>query len=336
MRRAVALSCFWLICLLILLRFQVGPAFGQSDLDGVHIDARVKAPPVNVGATLLSVAKGPASIKKNVELVLVPVTITDGMDRVVTGLVKGDFEIFDGKKRQEIRHFSSEDEPISIGIIFDSSGSMKTKMDRAREAVHRFCESANLEDEFFMIAFNDSPELVADLTTKPEEIENKLLFVAPKGQTSLVDAVYMGLQKMKQVHYQRRTLLIISDGGDNHSRYTEGELFSLVKEADVMIYGVGIFDRQFHTFEEARGPELLSIMAESTGGRAFTVDNPNILPEIAAKVGAELRNQYVLGYQPDQAARDGKWHKIRVKLAVPRKFSFLRVHNKPGYYAPKD
>jgi len=275
-------------------------------------------------------------MKVDVDLVLVPVTITDPMNRLVTGLEKENFQLFEGNTKQEIRTFSSEDAPVSLGVIFDSSGSMSSKMDRAKEAVIEFFKTANPQDEFFMITFSDEPEEVSDFTSSVDEVQNKLVYAVPRKRTALLDAIYMGISKMRQAKYAKKALLIISDGGDNHSRYTEGEIKSLVKEADVLIYAIGIYDRYFATTEERLGPGLLSEITELTGGRAFTIDNPNDLADVATKIGIELRNQYVLGYRPNKIVRDGKWRKIKVKLMPPKGLPPLRVYARTGYYAPAE
>jgi Ca-activated chloride channel family protein len=236
----------------------------------------------------------------------------------------------------EIRHFSSEDAPVSIGVIFDMSGSMVSKIDRAREAVMEFFKTANPQDEFFMITFSDRPEQVSDFTSSVEDIQGKLVYTVPKGRTALLDAIYLGVNKMRKAKYEKKAILIISDGGDNHSRYTEGEIKSLVKEADVLIYAIGIYDHYFPTQEEQMGPALLSDISDLTGGRTFTIDNPNDLADVAEKIGIELRNQYVLGYRPKTPAHDGKWRKIRVKLLPPKGLPPLRVYAKTGYYAPSE
>jgi Ca-activated chloride channel homolog len=274
-------------------------------------------------------------IKQDVNMVLVPVSVTDPMQRLVTGLDQDNFQVYEGRKAQAIRHFSREDAPISVGIIVDSSGSMKDKTDRVREAVKEFCDAANLQDEFFLITFSDQPRLATDFTNEPPEIEKELLFMQPKGRTALLDAIYMGIQKMHRAQYGKKALLIISDGGDNHSRYGEREVKSLVKESDVMVYAIGTFDHYVPTVEEALGPGLLSEIAEPTGGRAFTIQSPNEMPEVAHRIGTELRTQYVLGYRPEDAPKDGKWHRISVKLRLPKKLAFLRVHAKTGYYAER-
>jgi len=322
-------------------------AFGQAtDVNDVHVIPRVAeptAPPESAKAEvpkqdLLSSTEGLNAhvrpLKVDVDLVLVPVTITDPLNRLVTGLDRENFQLFEGNAPQEIKTFSSEDAPVSLGVIFDSSGSMSSKMDRAKDAVVEFFKTANPQDEFFMITFSDEPEEVTDFTSSVDEIQNKLVFAVPRRRTALLDAIYMGVTKMRQAKYAKKALLIISDGGDNHSRYTENEIKSLVKEADVMIYAIGIYDRYASAMEERLGPQLLSDITELTGGRAFTIDNPNDLGDVATKIGVELRNQYVLGYRPSKIVRDGKWRKIKVKLLPPKGLPPLRVYARTGYYAP--
>src|SRR5437588_4657205 len=217
-------------------------SFAQLSTDDVHGVPRSLADNPEKPATSIDPAlqTHTAPIKKDVDLVLVPVTITDQMDRLITGLDKDNFQLFEGKQQQDIKHFSTEDAPVSVGIIFDNSGSMAEKIQRAREAVMEFCKTANPQDEFFMITFSDTPALVADFSNNPDEIQNRLVFASPKGRTSLLDAIYLGMHKMKQAKNQKKALLIISDGGDNHSRYTEGEIKSEIKEGDVMVYAIGI------------------------------------------------------------------------------------------------
>jgi Ca-activated chloride channel family protein len=314
-------------------------AFAQTDVNDVHVQAheveKPKAPPKeNVVTTKDGLTTRVRPLKVDVDLVLVPVTITDPMNRLVTGLEKENFQLFEGSSAQEIRTFSSEDAPVSLGVIFDSSGSMSSKMDRAKEAVVEFFKTANPQDEFFMITFSDEPETVSEFTNSVDEIQNKLIFAIPKHRTALLDAIYMGVSKMRQAKFAKKALLIISDGGDNHSRYTENEIKSVVKEADVMIYAIGIYDRYASAMEERLGPQLLSEITELTGGRAFTIDNPNDLADVATKIGVELRNQYVLGYRPTKVVRDGKWRKIKVKLLPPKGLPPLRVYARTGYYAP--
>jgi Ca-activated chloride channel family protein len=312
------------------------PAFAQTpDVDDIHISPRVetdKSEPANAGDADTLRTHSPM-ITKKVDLVLVPVTVTDPMNRLVTGLDKDNFQVYEGKEQQDLRHFSSEDAPISLGVIFDMSGSMSSKIERAREAVTEFFRTANPQDEFFLIAFADKPEEISDFTQSIDDLQGKLIYTVPKGRTALLDAIYLGVSKMRQAKYPKKALLIISDGGDNHSRYTEGEIKSLVKEADVMVYSIGIYDHYFATEEERLGPGLLSDVSELSGGRSFTIDNPNDLADVATKIGIELRNQYVLGYRPRNPGHDGKWHKIKIKLLPPKGLPPLHVYAKTGYYA---
>src|SRR5271170_6984752 len=308
----------------------------QNSTEDVHIQPRVK-PPAHKDPEIDPAFKTHTKpYKVDVDMVLVPVTITDPLNRLVTGLDRENFNLFEGKDAQEIKHFSNEDAPVSLGVIFDMSGSMSSKIERAREAVVEFFKTANPQDEFFMITFADQPEEISDFTQSVEDIQGKLVYTVPKGRTALLDAIYLGVSKMRQAKYPKKALLIISDGGDNHSRYTEGEIKSTVREADVMIYAIGIYDRYMASPEEASGPGLLTDITEITGGRAFTIDNPNDLGDVATKIGIELRNQYVLGYRPKYPGHDGKWRKIKVKLIPPKGLPPLRVFAKTGYYAPSE
>jgi len=325
--------------LLVFFALSVLPISGQSStsLDDIHIQPRVMQPATDGMAAPFALPDvGPKPMKVNVSLVLVPVTIMDGMNRLVQGLDRNSFQVLEGKTEQQIRYFSNEDAPVSIGIILDISGSMKSKLDRARDAVAKLIGDANPEDEFFMITFSDKPEMVSDFTQHVEDVQSKLLYAVPKGRTALLDAIYMGIAKMRQAKYQRKALLIISDGGDNHSRYTEREIVSVVKEADVMIYGIGIYNHYFPTQEELLGPELLRSISEVTGGTSFSIDDPNDLVDAAKSVSVMLRNQYLLGYRPAVTKKDGKWHKIKIVFRRPKKLKLpgtFHVYARSGYYA---
>jgi Ca-activated chloride channel family protein len=318
-----------------------------SDYDEVHIKPQVSSAeaarfdPNSVAKAEAEAdpsfnVRGSKAIKVDVDLVLIPVTITDPMNRLVTGLEKDNFVLMDEGQPQAIQHFSSEDAPISLGVIFDMSGSMSNKIEKARDAVREFFKTANPEDEYFLIAFSDKPVLLSDFTDKVESVQEQLLYAQPKGRTALLDAIYLGLDKMRQAKYQRKALLILSDGGDNRSRYTENEIKSMVRESDVQIYAIGIFDTSAATDEERYGPQLLADVTDATGGRTFTVDTPDEMKDVAAKIGMALRNQYVLGYRPAHPSRDGKWRKVKVKLNTPKGLPHLQVYAKTGYYAPSE
>ncbi len=302
--------------------------------DGPVITPRVHA---RNGETAETVIDRRANIRIDSTLVLIPVTVTDPMGRFVTGLDKENFKLTEDKIEQEIKQFSSEDAPLSVGIVFDTSGSMGDKLSKSRQAVAQFMRTANPEDEFFLIQFNDRPELMVPFTAATEEIQNRLVFTQSKGRTALLDGVYMAMNQMKKARNPRKALLLISDGGDNSSRYTESEVKNAVKEADVQIYAIGIFEpmsSRGRTPEELSGPSLLGEITEQTGGRHFAVENLAELPDVAAKIGIELRNEYVLGYTPKNLARDGKYRHVQVKLVKTTGLPQLKAIFRTGYYAP--
>ena len=273
------------------------------------------------------------------ELALVNVTVTDPYNRLVRGLEPENFRVFEDNVEQEIVSFSSEDVPISIGVILDLSGSMANKLGKAKQAALQFLKTANPQDEFFLVGFNEHAELLAPFTNNIEDLESRMLTVSAKGKTALLDAIFLGLTQMRNAANGKRALLIISDGGDNNSRYNEKDIKRLVREADTQLYSVGIFEPfeyRSRTPEELNGPTLLNEMAELTGGRSFSVENLNELPDIATKIGAELRNQYVVGYHPSHRAHDARWRKIKIKLRAPRGLPPLTAYAKTGYYAPSN
>ncbi len=283
------------------------------------------------------VIKPTNGLHMDVDLALINVTVTDPYNRLVTGLDPDNFRVYEDNVEQEVVTFSSEDVPISIGVIFDFSGSMANKIGKAREAALQFFKTANPQDEFFLVSFNERAELTSAFTNSIEDLQSRMMLTAPKGRTVLLDAIYLGLSQMRGARNGKRALLILSDGGDNHSRYNESDIKRLIKEADTQLYAIGIFDPlgyRNRTPEELNGPSLLGEVTEMTGGRVFAVENLNELPDIASKIGMELRNQYVLGYRPSNKAHDARWRKIKIKLRAPKGLPPLNVYSKTGYYAP--
>ena len=274
-------------------------------------------------------------LKSEVDITLVNVTVTDPYGRLVTGLEQDNFRVFEDNVEQEVVRFSSEDVPISIGVIFDMSGSMADKIDKSRLAAVQFFRTANPLDEFFLVDFNDRAQLASPFTASVDELQNRLLFTSAHGSTALYDGIYLGLSQMKGAHNTKKALLIISDGGDNHSRYTQSDVRSFVKEADVQIYAIGLYTPGGGpTVEEQLGPALLNDLTTMTGGRTFAVRQVGELPDIASKISMELRNQYVIGYRPTDRAHDGKWRKIKIKLHPPKGLPPLTVFAKSGYFGP--
>ncbi|HEV2488654.1 MAG TPA: VWA domain-containing protein [Candidatus Acidoferrales bacterium] len=304
-----------------------GPACGQSSAP-----LEYKPPP-------LSKTNSVPEIKKDAALVLVSATVTDPYGRLVTGLDQENFQVYENGQEQEVMRFAEEDVPISIGVIFDLSGSMADKIAKSRMAAVQFFKTANPADEFFLVDFNDRAELATSFTHSISELQNRLLFTGAHGSTALLDAVYLGMTEMKGAHNARKALLIISDGGDNHSRYDEADVKRFVRESDTQIYAIGLYDpvADRSTPEEQNGPDMLRDLTDLTGGRTFNVGEQSLddLPDIASKISMELRNQYVLGYRPSDKTRDGKWRKIKVKLRPPRGLPPLTVYARNGYYAPE-
>jgi Ca-activated chloride channel family protein len=270
-------------------------------------------------------------------LALVNVSVTDAHDRPVTFLEHDSFRIFEDNIEQEVVNFSSEDVPVSIGVIFDLSGSMANNLSYAKEAAVQFFKTANSQDEGFLIGFGEHAELFSPFTSNVEELQNRLLMVRAGGSTALLDGIYLGISEMRSARNAKHALLIISDGGENHSRYSEHDLKRLLREADTQVYAIGIFEPSaYHrrTLTELNGPLLLAELTELTGGRAFTVRNPNELSGIATKIGTELHSQYILGYHPSNKTRDARWRKVTVKLRSSNGLPHLSVRAKRGYYAP--
>lgn len=320
----------------------VAPAAGQDSPGGPVKGAASQSPPARVSIQprtrpVETAEPVRADIRVESTLVLIPVTVTDPFSRVVTGLEKEHFRLFEDKSEQTIEQFSSEDAPLSIGLVFDTSGSMGSKISKAREAAAEFFKNANPEDEFFLIQFNDRPELAVPWTHDYEEVQTRMTFTMPKGRTALLDGIYMAMNQMKKAKNPRKAILVLSDGGDNSSRYTETEIKNAVREADVQMYSIGLFEPvsgRGRTAEELSGPGLLQEMSEQTGGRSFPVENINELPDVCQKIGIELRNQYVLGYRPKNQEKDGKYRKVQVRLQQPRGLPPLKATYRLGYYAP--
>ena len=269
-------------------------------------------------------------------LVVIPVTVTDSSNRFVLSLDKDNFSLFEDGVKQRISQFAGEDVPISIGLLVDVSGSMGAKLAISQKAVAEFLKTMNAGDEAFLIEFGDHVDLSLGFTQDANAIEDKLSTVQSQGLTALLDAVHLGLDQMKKAKNPRKALLIISDGGDNHSRYTATEIRENVREADVQIYSMGVFEPVLLpglTGAEISGPQLLAEISEQTGGRAFPARSFNALPSIAKRIGIELRNEYILAYSPSNANRDGKYRKVQVNLQAPPGLTDLKARWRSGYYA---
>jgi Ca-activated chloride channel homolog len=282
----------------------------------------------------VALSAGPASIRVDKNLVLVPVSVVDRENHPVSGLDVRNFRVFDNKRPQTIESISRDDQPLAVGLVFDASGSMKTKLERSRLAVKAFLDGANPEDEFLLVRFSNRPMLSVPLMNDPGMIEASLLSTASKGRTALLDAVYLALTEIRKSRKSRKALLIISDGGDNDSRHRARELGQLVLESDALIYVMGIYDplEARSTPEEASGPSLLSWIAEQSGGREYSAEAWD-LPEIAQTIGMDLRNRYLLGFSPSDSPPDGRYHSVQVKMVSGSGSPPLSASWRHGYFA---
>lgn len=284
-------------------------------------------------------------IRTDVNEVVVRITVTDSYDRLITVLNESNFEVFDDNVKQEIKSFSTEDDPATVGIVLDDSGSMSNKIQRAKEAIEAFLSNSNPLDEFMLVMFRDErPIAVTNTTSKFEDITAEIISERGKGKTPLVDAIYLALNEIKaRGTHARKALLVISDGGDNQSRYTWYDLKKMLKEMDVQIYAIGVFEpmgMRAMTPEEASGPSNLLDIANASGGAMFPVDDiiedklKDELHDVGLEISRRIRSQYVITYKPSNLLRDGLWRRIKVKLHPPRGLPLFTIHARKGYYAP--
>jgi Ca-activated chloride channel family protein len=275
-------------------------------------------------------------VRLGINLVSVPVTVMDPYDRFVVGLKKESFEVYDEKIKQDIVFFAEEDAPLTIGVVFDISGSMKEKIERARVALRRFIETSHTDDEFFLIGFNERAELLQDFTGSGDQIVSRLALREPQGRTALYDASYLAIEKISHGQHTRRAILIVSDGMDNSSRYTYSQLREMIKETGIQIYAIGIFSVYHRSSQdEAVGRSILEEITAITGGRAFFPENPVELDDVITRIALELRHQYNIGFYPTNVAYDGSWHRLRIKVNPPRGLPRLKWRAREGYYATK-
>ena len=277
-------------------------------------------------------------LRIEVNVVLVPVVVTDAMNRPIEGLEKENFILSENDERREIEYFSTEDAPISVGLLLDLSGSMKDKFTAEREAVTEFFRNANSQDDYFVITFSNRPKVLTQATQSIDAIQSSLETAMPTGKTAMLDAISIAMNRMRSARYDRRALLIVSDGGDNSSRISFRNVKRLVRDSDVDVYAIGLFDTAlFKTFEELMGKSWLGEITDATGGRTLTIDSSTKIPEAAATISRLLRYQYVLGYRPNNAQPDGKRRRIKVQTINPSsERAQLQAHYKRGYVVPKE
>jgi len=264
------------------------------------------------------------SMRLNVKMVMIPTNVTDRDDRPILNLHKEDFRLFEDSTEQRIESFSIDQTPVSLGIVFDASGSMRNKIDKSYEAVEQFLRTSLPGDEFFLVQFADVPKVLLPFTGDTDEITGNLGLIRPQGWTAMFDAICLAVNQMRHAKNPRKVLLILSDGGDNNSRYSESEVINLLREGDVQLFAIGLFDNA----------RFLRKAAAETGGAAVAVHNLNDLPDAVDKLSTQVRSQYVLGYYPAQAQNDGKFHRVKVMLNQAVESLKLRTSWRHGYYAP--
>jgi Ca-activated chloride channel family protein len=262
------------------------------------------------------------SLKVDVDLVLFNVSVTDAGNKFVSGLTAENFQVMEDKVEQTIRYFSSDVAPVSIGIIFDISHSMQKKLDFAREAATKFLESGTPEDEYFLVEFANRAKVAQSFTTDITRLRDRLAFRPAEGATALYDGIYLGLAELKRGQNPKKALLLITDGEDNHSRYSRGDIRDFVREADAQIYVIDL------------GRALLGDLAEMTGGHSYHTSIED-LEDTCAKIAFELKSQYVVGYESSNTTKDGKFRKVRVRANPPAGMGKLNVRTRDGYYGPK-
>jgi Ca-activated chloride channel family protein len=267
-----------------------------------------------------------ANFRLDARLVEIPVSVSDLWDRPRLNLRQSDFRILEDGVEQQIAAFSTADAPMSTGVVFDTSGSMKSSIGDSREALNQLFKTAGIQDEFFLLRFSDRPEMVAPFMNDTGEVIRRLGMVVPRGWTALYDAIFYSMQAMRRAAHPRRALLVLSDGEDNNSRYSEAEVLSLVRESDVRVYAIGLF-RQTHALEK---------MAAETGGRMIWVHKLSDLADAVEKLTLEMRNTYVLSYFSKNAQSDGRYRKVKVEVAPGENGQPLRVSWRHGYYVPGD
>ncbi len=270
------------------------------------------------------------TLRLRTDIVTLSVNVTDKQNNFVPGLIPQDFEVYEDGIKQDVTFFSDEDIPLNIGISLDTSGSLKQYFDQSLKAAGELVKTSHADDDFFFMTFSKKIRVQVE-GGDWDKVDKYLRSAEPEGRTAFYDAVYFGLEKVKQGKHRKRALIVISDGQDNSSRYKYGELMKLVKEADVQIYCVGIGD--ISSDGETSGKDLMKGLAGMSGGESFFPGDANKIEDAVNSIALLLRHQYSVGYYPSNPRSDKNWRKLKVKLHPSQKTHGLRVSVKEGYYA---
>ena len=264
-----------------------------------------------------------ANLRIDVRLIEIPVTVTGSLGQPVTDLPRNAFRVFEDEVERPITVFSSVEMPISGAMVFDTSRSMKGRIGTARAAMEQFLKTGMPDDEFSLVRFSNTPQLLTPLTRDWDEISRQLSAVEPNGWTALFDAVFLATNEVRKGRNQRKLLVVLSDGADNNSRYSELELMAMLREVDVQVYAVSIFERS----------RSLERIAEQTGGRALWLRKLDDLPVVMETLSRQIRGAYLIGCIPGAVKNDGKYHRIRVEVQPPIGMENVRASWRHGYIA---
>jgi VWFA-related protein len=299
------------------------------------IEASHDSAPITVRAPA---DKAALSVKVNSDLVQIPVIVTDRADHVVDHLNQQVFSVYENGVQQTIAHFETGEAPMSVCLVFDSSGSMANKLHRSVEAVNELLTAAIPGDEYCLVRFSDRPEVMVRMSNGTSAVATAMNRIYAGGWTALLDAIYLSIEEVKRGHNHHKAIVLISDGGDNRSLHTRREIKQLAREADAQIYSIGILSPEILLMhaEEVVGPSLMENISDHSGGRLFRIHGVDELPSAVTKITMALRHQYILGYYPKHARNDGKYRRINVRLNLPKGMSGLRAQWRAGYYAPSE
>ena len=319
--------------LLVLLAVKIAASSRESNAS----DQSSAKPESSHKLTPSALATAP-TMRVNTDLVQIPVMVTDRSDKVFESLTIDNFAVFENGVEQTIAHFASDEGPISLCVVFDTSLSMAGKLHKSIEAVNELVGTARSADEYCLVRFSDWPEMVVPLSNSSDRVSAAMHSLYPWGFTALCDGVELGIEEVRRGHNRHKAIVVISDGGDNRSVHTQNQIRQLVRESDVQIYSIGILAPESEMFSHAEvdGSGLLKSLSGETGGHLFLVHEIAELPAATAKITGALRHQYLLGYYPKDARNDGKYRRVSVRLRPPKGAPRLRASWRTGYYAPKE
>ncbi len=289
-------------------------------------------PRPRIGTKKLADTEPTPNLRVDTNLVQVPVTVTDRLGRPVIGLEKENFYVLDNRVEQSIIRFAMDDEPVAVGFVFDISGSIGKMLGQCQLAAHEFFKTADPADEFFLVEFESAPKLVVPLTKNAGDIRHEIMLTKSKGMTALLDGVYLAANEIRKSKLSKKALILISDGGENHSRYNFAEVRNALRETDALLYSIGPSPDDGWGDNNGR---LLKQLAEITGGRLLEMGRGD-LADLSQKIIIDLRNRYLLYYSPQDRTRDGRFHRIEVQVLPPRGLGKLTPHWRTGYYAPAE